>query len=93
MYLKNQGLTETQTANYCIGMMYSVTRAVLSLESYPRTKLFAWSAEKIFVRGLRNFVRGSLIGGTESMLGGRKTPLSDISNCCLEQILSHEPFT
>mgnify|MGYP001794318240 CR=1 FL=1 len=58
MYLKDQGLTETQTTNYCIGMMYSVTRAVLSFESYPRTKLFAWSAEKIFDRGLRNFVRG-----------------------------------
>ena len=51
---------------------------VLSFESYPRTK---W-----LTRSAKNFcLGGSLLGGTESMLGGWKTPLSDISNCCLEQ--------
>ena len=66
------------------------TRGVFSFVSYPGTLWIARSAKKFFLGGWGILLGGSLLAGRERMLGGSKKPLSDISNCCLDQILSHD---
>ena len=52
---------------------------------FARVSVNICSGAKILVRGLRSFVRGF-----REYVRGLKTSLSDMSNSCLEQILSHE---
>ena len=45
-------------------------RGVLSFKATPEQNEFVRSAKNPFDWGLRNFVKGNILGGTESMLGG-----------------------